>query len=400
MHEDLKGFGAKMALRGETLVRCPNPGISLWLTSSLGRDILYELATAGELPLPNSPMSTNKRDRDSDTPRSTASGESPQPVTQDDGPRVIAGSRRINKDLSTSGQSKRVGQSQHQSNQQLSSTPSTSTSHIRQSTHDLTDHSMTSSVPATSTYALPVYSDELGRLPLHGHLNFSSQAYVDQTNYWYHGDPNRATGGGSSESSSNPDHIVPSNSLSHLSSCRQHQHQQVPDHHHVQSSHNVNNYSDSTTETSTITQGFSFNSSIRPGNIVFDSVPTYIPPTAYAGVSSSIDIAPPLNPVVGGGRPSPASFRGISMALRGDRGGVLDRRQESSHPTPHLEQPQHQHHQHYTQGQREHDVYGNHHHREQQQPMGYSTFLDNDTMAMWSTAPAGFECVLLLLCRG
>jgi len=81
------------------------------------------------------------------------------------------------------------------------------------------------------------------------------------------------------------------------------------------------------------------------------------------------------------------------MALRGDRGGVLDHRQNSSQPPSHMKEPHHQHHHHHTQGQREHDVHGNHHHREQQQqqqPMAYS-YLDNDTRTMWSTAPTGFE---------
>ena len=347
-------------------------------------------------------MSTNKRERDCDTPRSATSGESPQPMIQEDGPRIIAGSRRVNKDISSSGQSKRAGHPQQQHQQhpsQLPTPPSTSTSHLRQPTHDQqhSDRSMPPSVPSTpTTYALPVYSDELGRLPLHGHLDFSAPAYVDHANYWYQSAPNS---GGTSESSPNSDHILPPNSLSHHSNRRQHQ--QVPDRHHVQSSHNVNNYSIGTTETNAITQGFSLNPSIGTGNMVFDSVPlTYIPPTTYAGVPPSIDMVPPQNPIGGGeGRPpSHTRFQGVSIAQRGDRGGVVDRRQESSQHPSHLEQLQHQHHQPHPQGQREHDVHGNHHHhreqqqQQQQQSMGYSSsYLDSDTIAMWSTAPTGFE---------
>jgi hypothetical protein len=237
-----------------------------------------------------------------------------------------------------------------------------------------------------------VYSDELGRLPLHGHLDFAAQPYLDQTNYWYQNVPNN--GGTSGGGSPNPDHIAPPNSLSPHSNRRQHQ--QVPDHHHVQSSHNVvHNYSNSTTETNTITQGFSFNPAIGTGNMLFDPVSlTYMPPAPYAGVPPSIDMGPSQNQVGGGGRPLHTGFRGISMALRGDRGGpggVIDRRQESSQPPVHPEQLHHQHHHHHTQGQLEHNIHGNHHHREQQS-MGYaSSYVDNDTMTMWSTAPTGFE---------
>ena len=345
-------------------------------------------------------MSTNKRERDCDTPRSAASGESPQPVVQEDGPRVIAGSRRVTKDLSGSSQSKRASQSQHQPNQQQhpSQVPNTSTvtSHLRQPTHDQQhiDHSVTSSV--TQTYALPVYSDELGRLPLHGHLDFSAQAYLDHNNYWYQNVPNNGgTSGGGSESSHNSDHVVPPNSLSNRD-----QHQQVPDHHHhVPSSHNVHHYSNNPAEISPISQGFSLNPTIGTGNMMFGPMPlSYMPRTPYAGVPPSIDIGPSQNPVGGGGRPLHTSFRGISMALRGDGGGV---RQESSQPPAHPEQLQHQHHQYHTQGQPQHNIHGNHHHPEQQS-MGYSSYLDNDTMTMWSTAPPGFEYVFFFgcLCRG
>ena len=350
----------------------------------------------------SSPLSTNKRDRDCDTPRSVASSESPQPMIQEEGPRVIAGSRRINKDNSGSGQSMRTGQPQHQLNPQQRHPPQlpiSSTATSKQAAQHA-DRSMPS-VPSTpTTYALPVYSDELGRLPLHGHMDFSTQAYLDQVNYWYHDVPtNRGI-----ESSPNSDHIAPPpNTIPHHSNRRHHQ--QVPDHHHVQSSHITNNFSNNTTEASTIGQGFSLNPTIGTGNMMFDPLPlTYIPPTTtYTGVSPPMDMVPPQNPIRGGGRPSHSNFRGISMALRDDRGssGVLNQRQESSQLPSHLEQPHHQHHQHHTQGPREHDVHDNHHHREQQhqqQPMGYS-YMDKDAMSIWPTAPTGFEYVFLFSFR-
>ena len=324
-------------------------------------------------------------------------------IHQEDGPRVIAGSRRINKDLTSSNQSMRAGPSQHQPNQQQQMHPTQLPTSSTTTSRQPTQRPMTS-VPPTPTYALPVYSDELGRLPLHGQVDFSTQAYYDQANYWYQGVPdNRGI-----DSSPNSDHSVPPNPVSHHSNRRQHQ--QVPDHHHVQSSHITNTYSNNTTEANAITQGFSLDPTVGTGNMMFDPVPlTYLPPATYGGVTPSIDIGPPQNSIGGGGGPSHSGFRGISMALRGDRGGggssssALDQRQESSQLPSHLEQPHHQHHQHHTQGPREHDVHGNqHHHHEQQQQqhqqqpmgMGYS-YLDKDSMSMWPTAPTGFEYVFL-----
>jgi hypothetical protein len=339
-------------------------------------------------------MSTNKRDRDCDTPRSVSSSESPQPMIQEGSPRVIAGSRRVNKDVSSSGQPMRAGPSQHQPNQQQRHPPQLISSAAPSKQPIQHADRLMTSVPSTPNYALPVYSNELGRSPFNGQVDFSTQTYLDEANYWYQGVPNYR----GIESSHNPDHIISPNSVSHQFNRRQHQ--QVPDHHHVQPSHITNNFSNDTTEASTIAQGLSYNSTIGTGNIMFEPVPlTYIPPTTYTGVSPPKDIVPPQNPIGGhgGGRPSHSSFRGISMALRDDQGrsSVFNQRQEFSQLPSHLEQPHHQHHQHDTHGPREHDVHGNHHHREQQQqqqPMGYS-YVDKDTISLWPTAPSGFEYV-------
>jgi hypothetical protein len=165
-------------------------------------------------------MSTNKRERDRDTPRSLASSESPQTMIQD---------------------------------------------------------------------------DELGRLPLRDDVDFSTQAYLDQANQSV-----------TNESSPDSDHIFPPNSQTHHSN--RHQHQQVPDDHHVQSSHNTNNYSNEMSEEeSTIAQGFPLNPSIGTGHMMFDpdtltNIPPTTAPTTHGGILPSIDV----------GRPSHSSFRGIS----------------------------------------------------------------------------------------
>lgn len=106
------------------------------------RDILYELATVGDLPLPNStPPASNKRERNADSPASATPTSSNSPsASTPDFPRNIAGSRRV----TTSTQGRQPPSQQQMPQQALPM------KHEQQ-----------------SILTLPVYSDELGRLPLH-----------------------------------------------------------------------------------------------------------------------------------------------------------------------------------------------------------------------------------------
>ncbi|KAF8072284.1 fungal-specific transcription factor domain-containing protein [Lyophyllum atratum] len=110
-------------------VRWPSAG-RLW-------DIMYELASVGELPLPKaSPPANNKRDRDSDSPASTSTLSTNSPSnTGSDAPRTIAGSRRVTRDTNAPGKQP-------------------ATSHVD------------SPQPQMMPFTLPLYSDELGRFPL------------------------------------------------------------------------------------------------------------------------------------------------------------------------------------------------------------------------------------------
>lgn len=108
------------------------------------RDVLCELASAGDFPLPQpSPIANNKRERDSDSPISgssvTASSSSSPGVA--DGPRAIAGSRRVSKEAKIP---------------------------------PATNSAMTLHSDMSSTFTLPMHSDELARLPLHGQMAFAS----------------------------------------------------------------------------------------------------------------------------------------------------------------------------------------------------------------------------------
>lgn len=85
----------------------------LWYVSALfqnvqcitkSRDILYELASVGDLPLPqSSPPSTLKREREDESAALPASGTSattPTSAPPTDSLRSLAGSKRLNKDVS------------------------------------------------------------------------------------------------------------------------------------------------------------------------------------------------------------------------------------------------------------------------------------------------------------
>ena len=128
------------------------------IRSTLPRDILYELASVGDLPLPQpSPQGGTKRERDSDSPTQVS-----RPVsTPDESPRTIAGTRQIARE--------RHSHSQSQQSSQQRPPPS----------------------QPSQSYNLPVYSNDLGRLPLHGQAKFpvtsptsTSSSSMHLSNMW------------------------------------------------------------------------------------------------------------------------------------------------------------------------------------------------------------------------
>ncbi|GLB45768.1 putative fungal specific transcription factor [Lyophyllum shimeji] len=118
-------------------VRWPSAG-RLW-------DILYELASVGELPLPKpSPPANNKRDRDADSPASSSTlGTNSPSLSVTEAPRTIAGSRRVNA---------------------AGKQPATAHGESQPPTE-----------PPMS-FALPLYSNELGRLPINPHEQSSASS--------------------------------------------------------------------------------------------------------------------------------------------------------------------------------------------------------------------------------
>ncbi|KAF9001492.1 fungal-specific transcription factor domain-containing protein [Cyathus striatus] len=147
---------------------------------SAGRlwDILYELASVGDLPLPHpSPPGTNKRARDAESPKdastpgsvastSASLSSAIEPCFE----RTIAGSRRVQKE--DGGSRKRQERSQSQSHSRRVSLPMDdipshhSPPHQQQNEHQ--------------RYGLPMYSDELARFPVHSQPRFAgSSSSVD-----------------------------------------------------------------------------------------------------------------------------------------------------------------------------------------------------------------------------
>ncbi|KAJ3553324.1 hypothetical protein NP233_g12670 [Leucocoprinus birnbaumii] len=131
---------------------------------SAGRlwDILYELASVGDLPLPAGSPPSNKRERGSDSPISSAASEltsTPPPLS--DGSRSVAGSKRVNK--------------QHRI-PVLHQPPTVPSQDVPESLMLDPSGSGLSPQQSQELYTLPLYSDELGRIPLHSGVKFSPHA--------------------------------------------------------------------------------------------------------------------------------------------------------------------------------------------------------------------------------
>ncbi|TFK27934.1 hypothetical protein FA15DRAFT_653244 [Coprinopsis marcescibilis] len=181
-----------------------HPAGKLW-------DVIYELASVGELPLPQPSPPSNKRERDADTP---ISATMLSPNTSEKGPeenndRPMAGSRRARKDtkpyrlpvpniVASSGFRNPNVESRRSSQGSLvASSPQVRQLHLQPSSESLrSNHSPLYPPPPSSSLpsqpqspsqnnqylSLPVYSQDLGKLPLHGQIDFSS---MEQPNYWY-----------------------------------------------------------------------------------------------------------------------------------------------------------------------------------------------------------------------
>lgn len=156
--------------------------------------MLYELASVGELPLPQpSPPSVFKRERGSDSPQSSTQGSSPPPQSHNsDGLRSIAGNRRVGMCSQAQPQSwMPLEQRQQRPSQGDSSMYEQPTPVSPQVTQPSAQGRHQHQRPASHShhFTLPVYSDELGSIPLHGQVQFSMQGQAPLSapvsDYWY-----------------------------------------------------------------------------------------------------------------------------------------------------------------------------------------------------------------------
>uniref|UniRef100_A0A8H7Y2F1 Zn(2)-C6 fungal-type domain-containing protein n=1 Tax=Psilocybe cubensis TaxID=181762 RepID=A0A8H7Y2F1_PSICU len=350
---------------------------------SAGRlwDILYELASVGDLPLPqHSPSSNNKRERDSDDPigasdsQQSDSDNSGEPIAfgtdefiisslpfgnnNSSSNRNIAGSRRVESSI-------RSAQALQSEMHQQGFTPSSSPTHQRSLAHRSSqsrmqlqhERSLVSSINQNQVqsrspveFALPLYSNELGRIPLHGQVTFSDQVTTHppltqqpqqhHTNYWY-GD---STGGGNSNSAS-----LLSGNISGSSSTLAMPYRPVG-------------------EMSTMTQDFGMDATSMAAGTMFDTMSGALAFSHQAqfgmGSGSSSNTISPA-----------ASAQSLRSSIGNDIGtqGALG----SMNPHNLLSQ-------HYPQQHTGNVGVA------QPDPASYQ-FVDSDIMAMWSNAPSGFE---------
>ena len=132
-------------------------------TDAVGhRDILYELASVGDLPLPQtSPAPSQKRERDSDSPlippSSTFPLHSELLVGTDEQPRTWINSRRLSKD----------GPSLAASTFAQPLRPKSALPPPEEPSPGASTPASSGSGSGVAPYALPLHTEELGRMPLH-----------------------------------------------------------------------------------------------------------------------------------------------------------------------------------------------------------------------------------------
>jgi hypothetical protein len=142
-------------------------------------DILVELACVGDLPLPGS-TNTQKRERESDAPVGSATTTTTTTSSPgQDTPRSIAGMRRV------APHDTHVASAPPIQPPPPPPPPPQAQAQAQAQAQQRTQHM------DPQTYALPMYSDELGRLPVHGHqLGYggaavAAAAAVGDLDGWY-----------------------------------------------------------------------------------------------------------------------------------------------------------------------------------------------------------------------
>ena len=364
------------------------------------RDVLCELACIGDLPLPQPSPPSMKREREWDSPPSSNASElSSSPMSQNEtSTRVIAGSRRVRKEPSfiNHGQLHLPRHRQPQAASPLStmrqsdiplptsqqaSSRSRSHSQIRpQESHQTTSTTWSSNNTDLNVFALPVYSNDLGRLPLHGQMTFGAQAQLSQPQtdphpqhpepgYWY--TPSQPTSHADANSSYGP-HYPPA-------PVRQQQPypQSLP-----------GGELPPASGASSVAQGpYGTDPAELATGMLFDAMLGRTGRTQQR--TSTYGLGPKHSSIPGMGPGSIVSGPMASTPLQSSSGSSL----EEAYTMIGIEtMPDHSsgHSQHQHQGAPR---------QQEQQPLPYP-FLDNDAEAIWLNAPTGSQCVIVILFSG
>ncbi|KIM40781.1 hypothetical protein M413DRAFT_412939 [Hebeloma cylindrosporum] len=364
---------------------------------SAGRlwDVLYELARVGELPLPQPSPPSMKRDREWDSPPSShASEQTSGPMSQTEASsRIIAGSRRVRKQPSSINQAQQLQTHPthpppHQQSQAAPPPPPLHQSHnprpppervrSRRYSHSQTraneSQQTASEVPSfnntdLNVFALPVYSNDLARLPLHGQMTFSAQAHEPQTypppetNYWYASEPmSHADAGG--PTSSYGSHYPPASVPQQQPYSHHHAPQGIPGGEYpLASEASSMSQGPYRTDAAELATGMLFDTMLGRGGYTQQRTATYGSGPMHSSFSSMGSGSMVSTPPLSSGSSMEDMYPGMGMETMPDRSGGHYQQQHQHQGVP----PQ------------------------QEQQMSYPFVLDHDAGAIWSNAPTGFQ---------
>lgn len=150
-----------------------------WQSAGRLWDILYELASVGDLPLPKgSPLSSNKRARDSDDPLFSPSSQTPSASSPEEGSGGSGGSGGSQRPIKSNRRLMNMSSPSSASSSTLG-TPASSHMSIPGPAQPSTNGYDQYHVGADAAGSLPLYSDDLARMPLYGNQD-ASQYYMNQ----------------------------------------------------------------------------------------------------------------------------------------------------------------------------------------------------------------------------
>ena len=373
------------------------------LIFSLTRDVLYELACVGELPLPQPNPPSMKREREWDTPSSSNATELTSSPQNDQPPRVFAGSRRVREASCFINQTQQLQTPlpQHQQSQATpppsvmaqylpqppsQKAPSGSRSHnqLRQNESQETTSTISPfNITDLEVFALPVYTNDLRRFPLPGQM-IPAQAPLSQpqpqqlnpeTDYCYAASQPTSRADASGMSSSYGSHYPPASAYQQEPYLhRRHAPQGIP----------VRRFPPASEASFVAQDPYEMDAAELAHGMLFDAMegragytpqrtPTYglePLPSSFPGMGSDSMVSTPPQSS-NSGPPTENESRRLGIEAMPDRPDGRYQHQRQTVPR-----------------------------QQEQQSSSYPFGLDDDAVTVWSNAPTGFECVNFVLVSG